>query len=395
MAYEVLLAFDKFKDAITAERACAIVNREIRRARPDWRVTSAPLTDGGEGFCRILTLAVGGELVRVPASGPRLEPMEVEMGLVATDRLPPGAGELLFGADHRGPRRIAVIEMAAASGLALVPPEARDPWRTSSYGTGQLLRAAAEMRADFIVLGVGGSATSDLGLGALSALGLEFRDGARGKIRPPFPETWERIGEIEGQVFESLPPIAIACDVTNPLLGPTGAAAVFGPQKGLRGADVARLDELAERMARELCRCCGVAVEPALVEPGAGAAGGISFGLRTAARAQLVPGFELVSRWLDLEACLSAADLVITGEGRFDRTSLGGKGPGAVVARARAKGNTAVVFAGSVEDGLGDLDTIQISPVEMPLPQALEETEQNLAAAVSRWLDSAGDTATG
>lgn len=389
MAYEVLLAFDKFKDAISAERACEVVSRELRQARPEWRVRTAPLTDGGEGFCRILTRAAGGDLVRVPATGPRLEPMEAEIGLVPSERLPPDAAGLLFPSDQPRPERLAVIEMAAVSGLALVPAAERNPWRTTSFGTGQLLRAAAEMHAGFIVLGVGGSATSDLGLGALSALGLEFRDGAGQKIRPPFPETWERIDRIEGAVFESLPPIAIACDVTNPLLGPAGAAAIYGPQKGLRAEDLPRLDTLAERLARKLCDCCGIAAESALVEPGAGAAGGISFGLRTAAQARLVPGFELVTHWLDLEARLTAADLVITGEGRFDRTSLGGKGPGALVDRVRAKGGAAMVFAGAVEAGLADAHTIQISPPDLPLPRALAETEQNLATAVNEWLAAA------
>jgi glycerate kinase len=388
MSRRVLVAFDKFKDALTAERACAITAREIRRAHPDWTIDLAPLTDGGEGFCRILTESVTGRVETLVASGPRMESLHAPLGLVDPRRLPVKARGLLFGHDSPPrPEQLAVIEMAAINGLALLPPDARDPWSTSSFGTGQLIRAAAEMGAGFVLLGVGGSATSDLGLGALAALGMEFRDSDGAKIRPPFPALWDRVARIEGAVFASIPPIAIACDVSNPLLGSEGAAAVYGPQKGLKPEDLPRLDGLASTLAHQLCRHCGKDPETTVAIPGTGAAGGISFGLMTAAGARLVPGFELVTAWLDLEARIAAADLVVTGEGRFDRSSLSGKGPGAIVQRARAAGRETLVFAGAVEAGVenhGESGSVlAITPPGTPLPEALARADRYLAAAVS------------
>lgn len=384
----VLVAFDKFKDSLTAERACAIAARELRRLRPGWAVDLAPLTDGGDGFCRILTEAAGGEIVTLSSSGPRLDRTQAPIGMVETERLPATVRALLTPDGAKPTARLAVIEMAAVNGLASLPPELRDPWRTTTAGTGQLIRAAAELGAAAVLLGVGGSATSDLGLGALSALGLEFRDAAGTKIRPPFPETWGRIAAVEGGVFPSIPPITIACDVTNPLLGPDGAAAVYGPQKGLQAGDLARHEALARRMAELLCLHCGVEMEAAISAPGAGAAGGITFGLVTACRrARLAEGFPLVSAWLDLDARLAAADIVITGEGRFDASSLAGKGPGQVAARAEALGKRSLVFAGSVTatGGSGSrAELVAITPGGVPLPQALAEAGQNLAAAVGR-----------
>ena len=178
-----------------------------------------------------------------------------------------------------------------------------------------------------------------------------------------------------------IPPIFIACDVTNPLLGPRGATATFGPQKGLRPADVPRSEAAMARMAALLCEACG---RPLVLAdtPGAGAAGGIAFGLMVACGAQLVPGFELVSDWLDLPARIAAADLVLTGEGRFDATSLAGKAPGSLACAARRLGKPVHVFAGSL-DGARDEWHHIITPAELPLAAALPRTAELLAAAVA------------
>jgi glycerate kinase len=183
-----------------------------------------------------------------------------------------------------------------------------------------------------------------------------------------------------------VPPIRIACDVTNPLLGARGAAAIYGPQKGLRAADFQRLDHETARLAMLVC---GYAGKPdTLMElPGAGAAGGISFGLMAVAGAELLPGFDLVSAWLDLDARLAAADLVITGEGRFDESSLSGKGPGAVAARALALGKPVHVFAGQVTAANRDrLSLHAITPPGTPLERALQAASSNLAATVRNTL---------
>ncbi len=382
----VLLAFDKFKDSLTAPAACATAAATLRAAHPDWTLDECPLADGGEGFCSILTHAAGGTVEKIPVTSPRGAPTEATLGLVPLSQIPTAARSLLQIQNRESKIEnptVAVIEMATASGLALLAPDQRDPWQTTSLGTGELIRAAQQRGAAAILLGVGGSATHDLGLGALAALGLQFHATNGSPISPPIPAEWSRITRLSGALAASLPPIRIACDVTNPLLGPTGAAATYGPQKGLRPADLPRLDHESARLA--LLLCAHARRPDSLMDtPGAGAAGGIAFGLMTAANAQLLPGFDLVSAWLDLDARLAAADLVITGEGRFDTSSLTGKGPGAIAARAVALGKTAHVFAGAVTAASPStqLHLHAITPAGAPLADALRTASTNLAAAL-------------
>jgi glycerate kinase len=391
MPRRVLIAFDKFKDSMPAQRACTVAAAEIQRLHPDWQLDVAPLTDGGEGFCPILVEAAGGTLRSVTVEGPLGSPREATFGMVEIDRLTPSARSLLGlgpeAATTSTGERLAVIEMAAASGLALVPLGQRNPWRASTYGTGQLLRAAADCGASRILLGVGGSATIDLGLGALAAIGLEFRDGSHASVRPPVPADWERIRQIEGHVLDTFPSIVIACDVTNSLLGPEGAAAVYGLQKGLRNAEVPRIDGLARHMATLVCAHFGKDFRETTSASGSGAAGGLPFGLGVAAGARMVGGFALVSAWLDLERRIESADLVVTGEGRFDRSSLSGKGPGAIVALARAYAKRTLVFAGAVEADEADSaetgEIYAITPSGTALGEALARSEEFLAAAVA------------
>ena len=384
----VLLAFDKFKDSLTAPAACAVVADTLRAAHPDWTIDACPLADGGEGFCAILTEAAGGEILTRSVTGPRGQPAQGTVGLVRLDRIPAPARALLQISDLKSQisdstTAIAVVEMASASGLALLAPGARDPWQTTTTGTGELIRLAAAQGAAAILLGVGGSATNDLGLGALAALGLGFHSHHGDPISPPIPARWRDITRISGGITPPLPPIRIACDVTNPLLGPRGAAAIYGPQKGLRPEDLARLDHEAARLGLMLCTHCG-RPDALMDAPGAGAAGGISFGFMAAAGAQLLPGFDLVAAWLDLEARLGAADLVITGEGRFDDSSLQGKGPGAVAARALALGKPVHVFAGraTAAQPPAGLSLHSITPADVQLEQALPRAAQFLAASV-------------
>ncbi|HVS53988.1 MAG TPA: glycerate kinase [Opitutaceae bacterium] len=382
----VLLAFDKFKDALTARAACDIAAAALREHHANWQLDLCPLADGGEGFGEILTAAAGGECREFSVTGPRGDPVRAPVGFVPLARIPATARTLLR-LESRGTENenasLAVVEMAAASGLALLAPERRDPWQATSLGTGELLRHAAAQNVAAILLGIGGSATNDLGLGALAALGAEFSDAASAPLRPPMPATWPRIATMRPPRARTLPPIRIACDVTNPLLGPRGAAAIYGPQKGLRAADLKRMEHEMARLALMLCHACDR--PDALMDvPGTGAAGGISFGLMAAADAQLLPGFDLVAAWLDLDARLAAADLVITGEGRFDDSSLSGKGPGAVVARALALGKRVHVFAGAVSLAAPPprLAVSAITPPGVPLERALPLAAENLAVAV-------------
>lgn len=382
----VLVAFDKFKDSLSAPEACRIATDALRATHPDWQIDSAPLADGGDGFAAILTAAASGEMVPGNIVGPLGEPRAAAFGLVRWAQISATARDRLALPALHETDTIAIVEMAAASGLALVPPAERNPWRTTSYGTGQLLAAAASRGARAILLGVGGSATHDLGLGALGALGLRFLDKRGSPIFPPTTAAWEHIARLTGHVPIAFPPLRVACDVTNPLLGPAGAAAIYAPQKGLQPADLPALETATARMAALLSAHCGQ--PPTLATaPGAGAAGGIAFGLMAAARAQLVPGWPLVHDWLALADRLAAADLVLTGEGRFDATSLSGKGPGALATAAAAAGKRVVVFAGS----LGELPAgalppnttaFAISPPSLPLATAFARAPELLAAAV-------------
>ena len=376
----VLLAFDKFKDALTAPEACAHAAAALSAVHPEWTLDLCPLTDGGEGFGDILSRAAQAKIETHTVTGPRGVPVRAAIGFASLGAIPAAARALLKLPITEG--TLAIVEMAAASGLALLKPEERDPWLANTTGTGELLRIAARPGVDAILLGVGGSATSDLGLCALAALGLCFETNANQNLPLPVPMHWVDIARIGG-ALPSLPPIRIACDVSNPLLGPRGAAAIYGPQKGLRPADLARLDGEAARLARLLCAHAG---QPAsLVDlPGTGAAGGISFGLMAATGAQLVPGAELVSAWLNLAPRLAAADLVITGEGRFDDSSLNGKGPGEVAARALSLGKNVHVFAGRATVAVPPprLALHSITPEGVPLAQALRESGAFLESAV-------------
>jgi glycerate 2-kinase len=379
----VLLAFDKFKDSLSARQACDLAAHALREVHPDWTIDLCPLADGGEGFAEILTQAAGGRMLTRSVAGPRSGLVDAAFGLVPLKNIPTAARALLALADHPpADARVAVIEMAAASGLALLAPTDRDPWQTTTHGTGELIRDAGEAGAIAVLLGVGGSATNDLGLGALEVLGLEFRSVAGQKISPR-PSSWTFITKIAGQVPASIPPIRIACDVTNPLLGARGAAAVYGPQKGLKPADLPRLDNESARLALMLCTHCRQP-DTLMDAPGAGAAGGLPFGLMAGARAQLLPGFNLAAAWLDLDARLAAADIVVTGEGRFDDSSLSGKGPGAVAARALALGKPVHVFAGAVQGdhARSGLTLHAITPAGTPLDEALRDAGTNLTAAV-------------
>ena len=374
----VLVAFDKFKDALTAPAACAIAANVLREQRPAWHIESCPLADGGEGFATILTAAAGGIWRDAQVNGPRGAPIAAGFGLVSVARLPTAARKRL---DLGPAQTLAVIEMACASGLQALPPEQRDPWATDTRGTGELMRAAITAGADAILLGVGGSATHDVGLGALVALGWRA-ECADGSPAPQIcPSGWPEVARLVPS-GETLPPIRIACDVTNPLLGPRGAATVFGPQKGLRDEPRSLLEAETARMAGLIGAAAGrTGLE---MTPGAGAAGGIAFGFLTAASAQLVPGFDLVEDWLDLTAKIARADLVITGEGRFDQSSFEGKGPGSLARRALDSGKRVWILAGAVDATPihPQCDLHAVSPPDLPLAEVLPRAAENLEAGL-------------
>jgi len=384
MLMRVLLAFDKFKDALSASQACETAASALRERHPEWTLDLCPLTDGGDGFEEVLRTTASGQRFSIPVNGPRGHLVDASFSLVAWPHIPARAQDQLKLAQvATKPGPLAVIEMATASGLALLTAQQRDPWQTSTYGTGQLIRAATENGASAILLGVGGSATSDLGLGALSALGLEFLTESGATLRPPLPAFWSKLTHIRGTVPNTIPPIRIACDVVSPLFGPLGAAATYGRQKGLAPTDLPAFENQSSRIARLLCNHTGRSLDLAQT-PGAGAAGGITFGLMCAAKAELLSGFDLVTAWLNLEKRIAAADLIITGEGRFDQTSFAGKGPGAIVSRALALGKPVHVFAGQVTAASVPGLTLQtITPEGTPLAEALRDASLYLYRAFS------------
>ncbi len=383
----ILAAFDKFKDSMTAAAACQAAASGVRTVMGDKiTITEAPLTDGGEGFCTILTHSANGHIEHHQVSGPLGEEIDAPLGWVDTRTLPAETNRLL---PFKG-NRLAVIEMASVAGLEQVPLNQRHPRNCTTAGVGDLIRIAVASEADAILLGIGGSATSDLGLGALEALGIHCIARNGQKISHTTPEQWPFIETIQGQIELTVPPIFIACDVDNPLLGPRGAAAVYGPQKGLLPEELEAFDDDSKRLAALLCHHCEQSTELMNVH-GSGAAGGLGFGLKVTCGANFVPGFELVTSWLDLQSKVSAADMVLTGEGKFDQSSLAGKGPYALLEQAHKCDKQSIVFAGAIDELAANLVTerfpksavYSITPKNCPLPQALKEGARNLEVKVS------------
>jgi len=377
VSLRIICAPDSFKESMTAAKAAAAMARGIRRAQPDAECVEVPLADGGEGTCRTVVAALGGELVEVAAHDALGRPITAEFGWVAESAL-------------------AVVEVATAAGLERIAPAERDVRVASTYGVGEVMRAALDAGARRLLIGLGGTATNDAGVGLFSALGVRFLDSG-GELLPFGGAALARLASVD---LAGLDPrlsevrIDLASDVTNPLLGPSGASAVFGPQKGADTAAVAELDAALTRWADVVEASLGVNVRD---RAGAGAAGGLGAAFLAFARAELVPGVELVGRIVRLAERLAGADYVFTGEGSADSQSLAGKVPHGVAALAASVGVLTVVFAGRVEPGLSSDDVlayIPISAAETDLPSALVAGERNLevaAEAVTRHLVAGGD----
>ena len=384
---KILAAFDKFKDAMPAGSACdAALSGALEALGEPLTLSHAPLTDGGEGFCPILTQAASGYMEHHKVSGPLGEEVDSPLGWVNLKRIPESARKLLGSKNGK----LAIIEMASVAGLEQVPNAQRHPKHCTTRGVGELIRIAVAEEADAILLGIGGSATSDLGLGALEALGLQFCPS--GQITPA---QWPAIEQITGSIELTVPPIYIACDVDNPLLGTRGAAAVYGPQKGLKPDEIEAFDGATERVAKQLCEFFNQP-ECTLRASGSGAAGGIGFGLNVAFGSNYVAGFELVTAWLDLSSKIKEADLVLTGEGKFDNSSLAGKGPYALLAAAYSSDTSAILLAGLAEDEAAQTvrdrfpgtAVYSITPEGTPLAEALKLAPDFLKQKVTEVLQT-------
>jgi glycerate 2-kinase len=360
----VVIAPDSFKGVLSAGAAARAIAEGVRRARPQVDISLIPMADGGEGSLDVLVDAARGNRRRVPASGPLGDSVEVAVGLI-------------------NQAATAVIELAAVSGYTLIPPQLRNPLKTSTYGLGEVIRAVVETGIEEIILTLGGSATVDGGAGMMQALGTTFLDRAGRPIPPRIAGgnlisvsryIWERPpANIENVQF------TIACDVLNPACGPSGAAAVFGPQKGADAEGVRILDRGLARWADLLEGTSGRVVRD---EPGTGAAGGVALPLLALTSAVIVPGIDLVSEACGLAAQIAGADLVLTGEGRLDRQSLMGKVVGAIGRMSRAVDVPCVAIVGAA--GAGADDCLQVIDKFETLDAPFDQTERRLAEVAER-----------
>lgn len=374
---KIVIAPDSFKESLSALQVAQAIEAGMREVWPHAAYVKVPVADGGEGTVQAMIDATGGRRVDVRVTGPLGQTVDAFYGRTG-------------GADG-----LAVIEMAAASGLEGVPPDLRDPRTATSRGTGELILAALDAGARRFVLGVGGSATNDGGAGMLQALGVRLLDDAGNDIGPG-GAALAQLARIDASGLDARVREAefrIACDVDNPLTGPRGASAVFGPQKGATPAMVARLDAALAHYADIVKRDLGRDVAQM---PGAGAGGGIAAAMVVFLDGQLRPGIDIVTEAVGLDAAVRDADLVVTGEGRIDGQTVNGKTPMGVARVARRHGKPVVAIGGSLAPDAGAVHAegieVVLAAVARPCSVAdaladadanLRRAARNLAAALS------------
>jgi glycerate kinase len=340
---KVIVAPNAFKGSLTARQAAAAIARGVREVFSDAEIVEIPVADGGDGTVDALVSAHRGGYRTVKVEGPDGEPVQAAYGLVDEGRT-------------------AVVELATASGLALLPVSRRDPRKTSTFGFGQLLADARGTGAGAVIAGIGGSATNDGGAGMAQAIGYRLLDAA-GHDLPRGGAALARLDRIDAKNVDAgwrSTKVEVACDVTNPLTGPKGASFVYGPQKGADGQTVLMLDRALARLAEVIERDLGKRVAEI---PGAGAAGGTGAGMVAFLDAKLMPGAALVVDASGFDRQLRGAQLVITGEGRVDSQTAYGKAPGEVARRARAAGVPTLLLAGSKGQGWEALSRQGVSAV--------------------------------
>lgn len=369
MAKYVLIP-DSFKGTLSSEDICRIASEEILRLEPEAEICAIPVADGGEGTVDAFLAAVGGTRAEVPCTGP--------------------CGQEVMGFYGLLPDGTAVVEMAAAAGLPLAGA-CRDPEKTTTYGVGQLMAHALSRGAKRLALGLGGSATNDGGCGAAAALGAEFLD-AEGRAFVPTGGTLTQIAHIRMKGLRETmagAEVTVMCDIDNPLCGPAGAAAVFGPQKGADAAMVARMDAGLRHLAETLEKDVGMEV---LTLAGGGSAGGFGAGAAAFFGGQLRMGIDVVLDLTDFDRKCRGASLVITGEGHLDSQSLRGKTVVGVARRARALGVPAAALVGGCETALdavyaeGVSGVFPIHPALCTWPQAAARSEEDLRFTVGNLL---------
>jgi len=372
---KIVIAPDSFKECASAHEVAAAIAEGVHRAVPDAELALVPMADGGEGTVEAVVAATGGRRVECEVTGPLGDRVAAKYGIA-------------------GDGGTAVIEMAAASGLALVPRDRRDPRVTTTCGTGELMCDALDHGVSRIVIGIGGSATNDAGAGMAQALGFSLRDD-NGEELGPGGAALARLAVVDGR--RRHPGLAacaalVACDVDNPLCGPRGASHIYGPQKGADTDAVHELDAALRHFAEVVERHLGTSV---LELPGAGAAGGLGAGLVAFAGARLVSGVEMIAEICGLDAAVDGADLVITGEGTLDGQTVFGKTPVGVARVARRRSVPVIALAGSLGEGYRDVygegidAAFSICPRPLGLTEAMAHVRVLLCdtaeAAVRAW----------
>jgi glycerate kinase len=363
---KVVIAPDSFKDSLSAQGVADAIALGLAEVWPDAQLIKCPMADGGEGTVESVLAACNGQLRHADVRGPLGATVNAAWGWLPHSHT-------------------AIIEMAEASGLQLVPLNQRDACISSTFGTGQLIRAALDAGAQRVILAIGGSATNDGGAGAMQALGVKLLD-AQGKALEPGGSALQHLACID--LVDTDPRLAkvrfdIAADVDNPLCGPHGASAIFGPQKGATPEQVQQLDHALDHFAG---LCAKALHKDVRDEPGSGAAGGLGFAAKAFLNAQFQPGVEVVAELVGLAEAVKNADLVITGEGRFDAQTLRGKTPFGVARIARQHDVPVIVIAGTLGDGYqamyqhGVAAAFALPSGPMTLAQACADAPQLLRA---------------
>lgn len=369
---KIVIAPDSFKESLTALEVANAIETGFKQIYPDAEYVKVPMADGGEGSVQSLVDATDGEFVEVQVTAPLGNQITGFLGI-------------------SGDQQTAFIEMAAASGLHLVPLEQRNPLKTTSYGTGELIKKALDLGVKKILLGIGGSATNDGGVGMLQALGVSFKDcngqeigwggGALAQIAQISTENLDpRLSQV---AFE------VACDVNNPLCGTTGASAVFGPQKGATLAMVEELDNGLAHFARQVEQQLGIRIAD---KPGAGAAGGMGGGLLLLPNAQLKAGVQIIIDATKLAEHIKDADLVITGEGRMDAQSIAGKTPIGVARVAKQFNKPVIAIVGCLREDYQVVYQHGIDAV-FPIIRNLGSLSETLAKGKDNLISSAENVA--
>ena len=368
----IVIAPQSFKSSVSALTAAQAMERGVKRALPGCETFLIPVADGGDGTLEVLVNSTGGQIFRTIVTGPLGHAVEADWGVM-------------------GDGQTAVIEMARASGLAMVPHRRRNPRTTTTFGTGELIKNALDRGFDKIIVGMGGSATNDAGMGMATALGARFLDN-QGKTLPKGGAALTQLDRIDITGLDTrLGDVTIigATDVTNPLCGPTGASAIYGPQKGATPQMVTELDGALANFASVARRDLAIDF---LNEghPGAGAAGGLGAGLMAFTECRLQSGIDLVCEVLNFEEHILGADLVLTGEGRADLSSIYDKAPVGVARKAAPHGVPTVILAGSLGEGYEELyqhgiaGMVCIADRPMSFERSLARTEELLEAAAER-----------